>query len=113
MKKDINYIQNLEKAIEQKYGFETTLHPKYFWDEEKEKEYVEETKKVLEQEKKSLETKQKIEVDGILMPRKLINKSENKTCSMCKKYSFDKKDDVYLNKFKACYRCYICYIEGK
>jgi len=68
MKKDINYIQNLEKAIEQKYGLNATLNPKHFWNEEKEKDYIED---------------------------------------------FDKKDDVYMNKFKSCYRCYLCYIEEK
>lgn len=113
MKKDINYIQNLEKAIQEKYGFNTTLNPKHFWNEDKEKDYIEQTKKVLELERKHLQTSEKIEVDGILMPKKLINKSENKVCSMCKKYSFEKKDDVYINKFKACYRCYMCYIEEK
>jgi hypothetical protein len=113
MKKDINYIQNLEKAIEQKYGLNATLNPKHFWNEEKEKDYIEETKKVLENERKILDSSEKIEIDGILMPKKLINKSENKICSLCKKYSFDKKDDVYMNKFKSCYRCYLCYIEEK
>ena len=113
MKKDLNYIQALEKAIKEKYGEEATFNPKQFWDEQKEKEYIEDVKKAAKQEYKNLQSQEKVEVDGLLIPKKLINKKELKECTNCKIYSFNKKDDLYLNKFKVCYKCYVCNIEDK
>lgn len=111
--RDMNFIQALEKAVKEKYGVEATYNPKQFWDEEKEKEYIEQVKEAAKKEYQNLESQEKIEVDGILIPKKLINRSSNKECSLCKKYSFNKKDDLYLNKFNACYKCYLCKLEGK
>ena len=42
--KDMNYIQALEKAVKEKYGDLATQNPKYFWDEFKEKEFLEQQK---------------------------------------------------------------------
>jgi len=39
--KDPNEIVKIEKAIAQKYGEDTIANPKHYWNEEKEKEYVE------------------------------------------------------------------------
>lgn len=113
MKKDINYIQALEKAVKDKYGEEATLNPKQFWDEDKEKDYINSVKVAAKNEYNNLQTQEKIEVDGLLIPKKLFNKKELKECTMCKIYSFNKKDDLYLNKFKVCYKCYVCNIEDK
>ena len=113
MKRDLNYIQALEKAIKEKYGDIATQNPKQFWDEHKEKQFIEQQKELNLKKYKIDETREKIEVDGVLLPKKLINKNVDKECSICKKYSFDKRDDLYLNKFKACYRCYLCEIEDK
>lgn len=38
------YVAKLEKAISQKYGEEATHNPRRFWDEEKEKQYIEQSK---------------------------------------------------------------------
>ena len=43
MSKDQDYIVRLEKAISQKYGEEATYNPKRFWDENKEKEYIQQS----------------------------------------------------------------------
>ena len=112
-KKDPNYIAALEKAIKEKYGELATMNPKYFWNQDKEREYVADTKETVKKQLKYEESREKIDIDGILIPKKLINKNSNKTCVSCKQYSFDKKDDVYLNKFSACYKCYIKYIEDR
>ncbi len=108
----MNYIQALEKAVKEKYGEQATLNPKQLWDEQLEEEYIQSVKKVHKNEYSNLMTQEKVEVDGFSMPKKLLNKS-NKECSMCKVYSFNKKDDLYLNKFKVCYKCYVCNIEDK
>ena len=107
-----DYIVKLEKAISQKYGEEATYNPKRFWDEEKEKQYLQQS--VEEQQKfaKNAESQDKIEADGFLINKKLLNRDHNRTCPVCSKYSFHPRDDLYMNKFEACFRCYIQYIEG-
>lgn len=110
---DIRYIQALEKAIKEKYGELATMNPKHFWDENKEKDYIEETKKVVKKEYESKDSKERIDVEGIKVSKNLLSNKENRICKLCKKYSFDKKDDVYMKKFNACYKCYLCEIEDK
>jgi hypothetical protein len=112
-KKDPNYVAALEKAIKEKYGELATMNPKMFWDSEKEKAYISDSKETFKKAARYEESREKIDLDGVLIPKKLISKNNNKNCLACKQYSFDKKDDVYLNKFSACYKCYIKYIEDR
>ena len=107
--KDPNQLIKVEKAIQEKYGDETVQNPKENWNQEKEKEYLQQIKKIY----KSQKPKEKIEVDGVLMPKKLFRKESQRTCLKCKIYSFNAKDDLYMAKFKCCYICYIQYVEGK
>jgi len=111
--RDLNFVQALEKAVKEKYGEQATYNPKQFWNEEKEKQFIEDQKHFIDKKYKNEQNKEKVEVDGVLLPKKLINKNIDKECSLCKKYSFDKRDDLYLNKFKTCYRCYMCKLEDK
>jgi hypothetical protein len=39
-----DYIVKLEKAISEKYGEEATHNPRRYWDEDKEKEYIQQSK---------------------------------------------------------------------
>ena len=107
--KDANYLLNLEKAIKEKYGDEAIQNPKKTWSPEKEKKYLEEIKKIY----RETSDKDKIEVDGVLVPKKLIIKKSERTCPECNVYSFDIKDDLYMAKYKCCFRCYIQYVEGR
>jgi hypothetical protein len=111
--KDLNYIAKLEKAISEKFGEKATLNPKAFWNEEKEKQFVEENKVVLKKEVLSEQTKEKIEIEGILINKKILKNSFDKNCCVCKSYSFNKKDDLFLLKYKTCNKCYIQYIEDR
>lgn len=113
MPKDLNYIQALEKAINDKYGSETTVNPKQFWDEVKEKNFSEQQKEFSKKLSDNNKTREKVEVDGVLLPKKLLNKSVNRVCETCKKYSFNKKDDLYMIKFSVCYKCFMCRPEDK
>lgn len=106
--KNINYIQALEKAVKEKYGDIATMNPKHFWDENKEKQYIEDTKLTLITENDNFALKQKVEIDGILIAKSVLQQKENRVCRECKKYSFNQKDDLYLNKFNSCYKCYLC-----
>ena len=107
--KDPEHLIKVEKAIQEKYGDETVQNPKTTWDPAKEKEYLQQIKKIAKSEK----PKEKIEVEGVLMPKKLFRKESKRTCPECKIYSFNLKDDLYMAKFKCCFKCYVQHIEGR
>ena len=107
--KDDNHLIKVEKAIQEKYGDEAIQNPKANWDQEKEKEYLQQIKKVYRNQK----PKEKVEVNGILMPKKLFNRESKRTCPVCEVYTRQIKDDMYLTKFKCCFKCYIEYVEGR
>ena len=109
-KKDLNYIAKVEQAIAKKYGEEAIQNPAKFWDEEKEKKYLKDVKKVNIRKDKGAE---KTELDGFFIPKKLVNRDTNRTCPVCDVYSFDVQDDVYMSKYECCFKCYVEYIEGK
>ena len=112
-KKDLNQIAAIEKAIRDKYGEETIQHPRAGWDEEKEKEYLEQLKKQYEKELKKKEQTEKVETTGFLVPKQLLIKDSNRVCPVCDAYSFDSKDDVYMNRFDCCFRCYVQWVEER
>tara|TARA_R100000234_G_C4954517_1_gene158919 strand:- start:16 stop:399 length:384 start_codon:yes stop_codon:yes gene_type:complete len=111
-KKDPNYVVKVEKAIAEKYGQETIKHPKRDWDDEKEQEYLNQLKELhhLELQEEDVD---KVEVEGVFVPRKLINKNSERSCPVCNKYSFKSQDDVYMTKFECCFGCYIKWVEGR
>ena len=53
MKKDLNDIASVEKAISRKYGEETIINPKSTWDEIKEEMYIEQLKEVVKKDTES------------------------------------------------------------
>ena len=107
------YIAKLEKAIRQKYGDSAIDNPARFWNEEKEQDYVEQAAAVRAKQAKSAAAEDKVEQDGFLINKKLLNRDHNRTCPVCAKYSFHPRDDLYMNKFEACFICYIQYIEDR
>lgn len=112
-KRDIEYIGKLEQAIKKQYGEEAVANPRQFWTPEKEKEYIEQAKENAEKLFKTEENEDKVEKDGFLISKKLINKKNNKNCSVCDKYLLNTKDDLYLLKFDCCYNCYMQYVEDR
>ena len=107
--KDPDYLIKVEKAIVEKYGDETVQDPRNTWGPNKEKIYLEQIKKIAVR----TNTKEKIEVNGVLMPKKLFTKESKRTCPVCEIYSFNAKDDLYMAKFKCCFKCYIQHVEGR
>ena len=112
-KKDLNYIAKIEKAISEKYGSEAIQNPKNGWTKQKEQDYIEQIKKLQEKTDRLQQKIEKIEFNGFLMPKNLLNKGSNRSCGTCEVYSFDSKDDVYMNKFGCCFKCYITYVEDR
>jgi hypothetical protein len=113
MAKDQEYIAKLEKAISQKYGEEAINNPKRFWDEDKEKDYLEQSIRERQKFAKLSDGEDKVEEDGFLINKKLLTRDHKRTCPVCVKYSFHPRDDLYMNKFEACFECYMKYIRGR
>lgn len=112
-KKDIEYIAKVEKAIKEKYGEEATINPRSLWDEDKEKEYLEQVKENASKYYEKEEDDDILENDGIFISKKLINKSNASSCPTCDKYLADNRDSVYIIKWDCCYKCFINYVDGR
>lgn len=111
-KKDPNYVVKLEKAIAEKYGEEAVQNPKKNWNDEKEAQYVEDLK-ILYKKRQTSDTEDKVDVDGVLINKKLFSKESNRSCPVCNTYSFSYRDDLYMTKFQCCEMCYIKWVEGR
>ena len=108
--KDSNYAVKVEKAIAERYGEETVVHPKSQWDDDKEQEYLRELQNNYRQGKSESE---QIELDGVLISKELLNKESERSCPTCNTYSFKSVDDLYMTKFDCCFKCYIQYVEDR
>jgi hypothetical protein len=110
MSKDPNYAIKIEKAIAEKYGEEAVVNPKSQWDDEKEKEYLEQLKSNYRQEKQESTMK---DLNGVLISKELLNRESKRSCPICNTYSFKSVDDLYMTKFDCCLKCYIQWVEGR
>jgi hypothetical protein len=113
MSRDQDYIAKLERDITQKYGSKTIDNPHAAWDEQKEKAYIAQSQEEQRKFSKIAETKDKVEQEGFLINKKLLTRDANRTCPVCKTYSFHPQDDLYMNKFECCQTCYIAWVEGR
>jgi hypothetical protein len=111
-KKDPNYAVKVEQAIAKKYGEEAVVNPKSTWDDEKEKEYLEQLKDTFSPDVDT-EDLDKEEIFGVFIPSKLLTKESKRSCPVCNTYSFKSNDDVYMSKFGCCFGCYIKWVEGR
>jgi hypothetical protein len=111
--KDPNQIAKIEKAISEKYGDETIVNPRSNWDEAKEQEYVEQMKELYSKTSQNKQWQDKIEVNGIKVTKKLLNRESLKTCSVCGNFPKKSMDDVCLLKFDCCHLCYIKFVEDR
>jgi len=110
--KDPNYVVKVEKAIADKYGEETIQNPKSNWSDEKEKEYLSQLKDIYYSESDDGFVDEE-QVNGVFIPKKLLNRESNRSCPVCKTYSFKSNDDVYMTKFDCCEKCYIQWVEDR
>ena len=111
--KDLNYIAAVEKAISEKYGEETVINPKSNWDEEKEKNYLNQMKDFYGKIKKNEQHQEKVDINGIKVSKKLLNRESLKSCSVCGSFSKRSMDDVCFVKFECCSTCYARYVSGR
>ncbi len=113
MKKDLNKIAYVEKAIAKKFGKEAIVNPKSNWTDEKEEKYLEDLKEFYSRQRKKSDNLEKIKEEGFLLSKNLISKESKRVCPVCSEYSFSIRDDLYMNKFECCYKCYIQWVEDR
>ena len=111
--KDLNYIAAVERAIADKYGDETIVNPRADWNDEKEKEYLQQMQEFYQKIRKHEDGQEKIDINGIKVSKKLLNRESLKCCPVCDSFSKESLDDVYLVKFDCCNKCYIKHVEGR
>ena len=110
---DLNKVAQIEKAIANKYGKDTIANPKSFWTDEKEKEYLEQLKEFYSKKQREKQRTEKVEEEGVLISKNLITRKSNRKCPTCQTFSFDIRDDLYMNKFECCHKCYIQWVEDR
>ena len=113
MSKNFDKVAAIEKAITEKYGEDTIQNPRANWDEEREKEYLQQMKEFYKKIKKNDDSKEKIEINGIKVSKKLLNREQLRSCPVCGRFPKKSLDDVCLLKFDCCSHCYIQYVDGR
>jgi len=115
-KKNWDRIAKIEKAVKEQYGDDAIKNPKADWTDEAEAQYLEQLKLLAEKERLWRSKTEKVEVgEGVFVSKKLLNTEDRavKVCPVCKSYSFNPKDDLYMNKFQCCWSCYIDYVQNR
>jgi len=110
---DPNKIAAIERAIAEKYGKEAVQNPKGNWNEDKEKEYLKQSRQFYKKQYKNDEWQEKVDVNGIKISKKLLNRESIKCCPVCGSFPKKSLDDVCLIKFECCSKCYIQYVEDR
>lgn len=113
MKKDPNYIAAVEKAITEKYGKDTVQDFRHEWEEQKEKDYLNQLKEMRIKRDKYSTKKDEAIVGDVKITKRRDHQKDDRTCPVCKTYSFSRKDDLYMNRFKSCYLCYLDFVIGR
>jgi len=113
MSKNYDQIAAVEKAISEKYGAEAVQNPRANWNEEKEKEYLQQMKALYRKTKRNDESSEKIDVNGIKVSKKLLNRESIQSCPVCGQFPKKSMDNVCLVKFECCHGCYIKFVEGR
>ena len=111
--KQLNKIAALEKAISEKYGEEAIVNPKSNWDDSKEQDYLQQMRAMYKKQNKANDSNEKIDLNGIKVAKKLLNRESLKSCPVCGSFPRKSMDDVCLVKFECCSSCYDRYILGR
>ena len=97
MSKNYDQLAAVEKAIAEKYGEETIQNPKANWDENKEKEYLEQMKALYQ--KYNVSTRD--------------DRESIQSCPVCGEFPKKSMDNVCLVKFECCEKCYYKYVQQR
>lgn len=115
MKKSFDEIANYERAISKRWGKESIENPRKHWNDDKEKDFLEQSKDLHKKELSRYDSESKVEQDGFFVTEKLITRGNLfiDKCPVCNKQSKTAKDDVYIMKWQCCRSCYVTYVEDR
>ena len=111
--KEPEEIAAIEQAIAKKYGEEAIINPRSSWDEERERDYLKQIKELHSKVKRNEERQEKIDINGIKVSKKLLNRESLRSCPICGSFPKKSMDDVCLIKFDCCSKCHLQYVEGR
>tara|TARA_R110000824_G_scaffold93214_2_gene225601 strand:+ start:1687 stop:2097 length:411 start_codon:yes stop_codon:yes gene_type:complete len=111
LSKDYNRIAALERAIAEKYGKSTVQDFRSGWEEEKEREYLEQVRRRNDKKQSPKSSREKLKAGDVVINKRNRNFNRSRSCPVCKTYSFYMKDDLYMVRYKCCYRCYVDFAE--
>lgn len=111
--KDWDKLAAFEKAIRKKYGEEAIQNPKANWNEEKEKQYIAQQRELYSKELKQSAVTEKVDIGGVLVSQKLLNRDSKDPCPVCSKIFFKSTDDVCMTKYECCFDCYVKWVENR
>ena len=110
---DAGSIAGLEKAVAEKYGKDAVQDFREEWQEDKEKKYLNQLKE-RENSLSNKEARKEIITEGdFVFKSRRKQETVDRTCPVCKTYSFSAQDDLYMNRFKACRLCYFDFIYAR
>ncbi len=113
MKKDLNQIAKIEKAVKDKYGHEAIQNPRQFWSAEKEEKYLEDLREFYSPSTRPRVKNQETKEGFIIRDNKLAAPRISNHCPVCARVSFKASDDLYMKKFDCCELCYVKYVTGR
>jgi hypothetical protein len=111
--KEYLWLAKMEKMLTEKYGPLTVASCRKFWSQEKERSFLEQEKELIYLKNKSKLKDSLVEKESYLVNQKLLSKDTVRECQVCNVYSFEMRDNLYMNKFNCCFGCYIQWIEGR
>ena len=77
---DWDKIAAIERAVKEKYGENAIHNPKANWNEEKEKNYIEQIKKQSIEDSNKIEKLETIQENGFLIKKKLFTTKTSRVC---------------------------------
>ena len=94
MKKDLNYVAAVEKAISEKYGKEAVQDFRSTWEAEREESYLVQLKNRRTKLQTLKDRKKFFLVGDVEIKKKHNAEQPNRTCPVCKTYSFSSRDEL-------------------
>ena len=112
-KKDWDYIAAVEKAVAEKYGKDSVQDFRSEWENLKEENYLKQVTDARIEKQKRNASHTTVERGDIVIKRRTNKIKTERSCPVCKTYSFSRRDDLYMNRFQCCERCYVFFVEHR
>tara|TARA_R110002126_G_scaffold63966_5_gene164040 strand:- start:6883 stop:7299 length:417 start_codon:yes stop_codon:yes gene_type:complete len=113
VKKDWDTIASIEKAIAEKYGKDSVQDFRSGWLPLKEEMYLKQIKARRQSHRRQESGGETIVKGDVIIRKRNRKHKDDRSCPVCKTYSFSGRDDLYMNRFDCCEHCYIFFVEHR